>query len=94
MGTVRHGSFEWDEEKAAANIEKHGVSFEEAVLALKDPFSEDFADALEPGRIITIGIGENRVLYVVSTDRQDSIRIISARKASLHEQRTYEETRR
>lgn len=91
--TVLYGSFEWDEDKGAANAEKHGVTFEEAALALKDPFSLDLADALEPDRITTIGRGASNLLYVVSTDRNDRIRIISARKATTHEQRTYEETR-
>ena len=42
MPTVVHGDFEWDEGKAASNVAKYGVSFEEAALALRDPFSQDF----------------------------------------------------
>jgi uncharacterized DUF497 family protein len=91
--TLVYGSFEWDEDKAEANLAKHGVSFEEAALALKDRFSLDIADTLDPTRIITIGRGASNVLYVISTDRNDRIRIISARKATPNEQRAYEETR-
>ncbi len=93
MATVVYGDFEWDEGKATTNVEKHDVTFEEAALALMDPFSLDLADALDPTRIVTIGMGSDRLLYVVSTDRNDRLRIISARKAAPHDQHTYQETR-
>ncbi len=93
MATVAHGDFEWDSSKAASNVAKHDVTFEEAALALLDPLSLDLADPLDPTRIVTIGMGSDRLLYVVSTDQNDRLRIISARKASPYEQRTYEETR-
>ena len=59
--------------------------------ALLDPLSLDVGDATDPSRIVTLGMGASRVLYVVSTDRADRIRVISARKANRHELRTYQE---
>ena len=48
MSTVVHGDFEWDDEKAASNLAKHGVTFQEAALSMKDPLSLDFEDVVEP----------------------------------------------
>ena len=55
MPTVVHGDFEWDNGKATSNVAKHGVSFEEAALAMKDPFSQDFDDGLQPANLVTFG---------------------------------------
>ena len=52
--TVVHGNFEWDADKAARNIAKHGVSFEEAASAMRDPLSQDFADGLQPANLVTL----------------------------------------
>jgi uncharacterized protein len=87
--------FEWDEEKARANLRKHGISFEEAITVFLDPFSATIADphhsAVEQ-RYIDIGNSErSRVLVVVYTERGVSIRIISCRKATPAERRIYEE---
>jgi hypothetical protein len=46
--------FEWDEAKAASNIAKHGVGFDEAALAMRDPFSQDFDDGLRPANLVGI----------------------------------------
>jgi len=93
VATVVHGDFEWDEAKATSNIAKHGVSFEEAALAMKDPFSQDFDDALHPANLITLAASPSgRILYIVSTESDHCIRIISARDATRHERRLYEET--
>jgi uncharacterized DUF497 family protein len=54
-----HGDFEWDEAKAASNASKHGVNFEEAALAMRDPFSQDFDDgaaACEPCHVGSLSI--------------------------------------
>lgn len=86
--------FEWDENKAAANLAKHSVSFPEAAGVFDDPFFVDFHDpdhsAVEQ-RYITVGISERGRLLVVSyTERDDVIRLISAREATSTERRTYE----
>jgi uncharacterized protein len=84
--------FEWDGRKAAANRAKHGVSFEEAQTAFDDELGAYYADNLHRERFILIGYSkEQRLLYVVHAEvRTDSIRIISARKATRHEKARYE----
>jgi uncharacterized protein len=90
--TVVHGDFEWDAEKAARNVAKHGVSFEEAAIAMRDPLSQDFADALQPSNLVTLAATPfGRILYIVSTENDRRIRIISARDATRHERRHYED---
>jgi uncharacterized DUF497 family protein len=92
VATVVHGDFEWDDEKAASNLVKHGVAFEEAVLAMKDALSLDFDDLVEPDNLITLAVlPDGRILYIVSTVRDDRLRIISAREATSNERRLYEE---
>ena len=94
MPTFVHGDFEWDEAKAASNASKHGVSFEEAALAMRDPFSQAFDDGLQPANLITLATSPSgRILYIVSTERDRRIRIISARDATRHERRRYEEAK-
>jgi len=85
--------FEWDLKKAASNFRKHGVDFADAVTALEDELALTLDDdhSHEP-RFITIGIDAlARVLVVVYTFRGETIRIISAREATLHERRQYSE---
>ena len=86
---------EWDEEKNAANVQKHGVSFEEASTVFGDPLSDTFDDpdhSAEEYRFITTGRSEKgRVVIVAHTDRDDRIRIISARELTRQERRSYEE---
>jgi hypothetical protein len=90
--TFVYGDFEWDVAKAAANELKHGVRFEEAAQAFTDPRSVDFADAAHPDRLVTVAMSpRKRILYVVTTERGSRTRIVSARRASSHEQRIYEE---
>jgi len=90
--TVVHGDFEWDEDKAASNFAKHGVTFDEAALAMRDSFSLDFDDLVQPDRLVTLAASPaGRILYIVSTESGDRIRIISAREATRHERRLYEE---
>ncbi len=94
MATVTFGDFEWDDRKAAANLKKHGVSFEEALTALADPHAITAPDLVFPDRWITIGRSVLlRVLFVLHTETLASgrIRIISARKASVSQRRKYEE---
>lgn len=87
--------FEWDARKAKSNLAKHGVSFGEAATVLGDPSSltiTDPAHSQEEERFISLGKSEaGRLLVVVFTERGDSMRIISARRASRRERLTYEE---
>jgi uncharacterized DUF497 family protein len=87
--------FEWDPNKARRNLEIHGVSFDEASTAFKDPLSLTIRDPLhsdEEDRFILIGnSGRDRLLVVVHTERGENIRIISARKATKKERKQYEE---
>ncbi|MBW2167467.1 MAG: BrnT family toxin [Deltaproteobacteria bacterium] len=86
--------FEWDLKKAKTNLGKHGVSFEEACTAFKDPLSLTIDDPLHSNdekRLVLIGMSyNNRMLVVVHTERGDNIRIISARKATKKERKYYE----
>ena len=91
MSTVVSGNYEWDSAKAAINIAKHGVSFDEAAVALDDENEVTFEDATHPDRALSLVMSPYaRVLLVVTTDVTDRTRIISARKATKHEQRTYQ----
>ena len=87
--------FEWDPEKAEANLSKHGVSFAEAVTAFGDPFSLNMPDpdhSEGEQRFIVLGMSDRYRLLVVSyTERPPRTRIISARLATRHERRQYEE---
>jgi uncharacterized DUF497 family protein len=82
----------WDERKAAGNLRKHGVSFEEASSAFEDELGAYYPDRLHDDRFVLIGYSRRqRVLYVVFAEVQrDAIRIISARKATRHEKTRYE----
>jgi uncharacterized protein len=85
--------YEWDDGKAAVNLRKHGVDFADAIAALEDANRLEEVDTrFEYGeeRIQVIGIARGGVLYVIATLRgEDSCRIISARKATRHEQDRY-----
>lgn len=84
--------FEWDARKAAANLKKHGVSFDEARTAFDDDLGAYYPDSLFPDRFILLGFSNvHRLLYVVYAEVEaDTIRIISARKATKHEKARYE----
>jgi len=87
--------FHWDPVKAAANLRKHGVSFEEASSVFRDELSVTGSDpdhSLGEHRFVTFGTSQkNRLLVVAHTEQGDSIRIISARVATRRERRIYEE---
>jgi uncharacterized DUF497 family protein len=87
--------FTWDPAKSAANVRKHGVSFEDASTAFGDPHSITVADPLHSAaetRFALIGSTSRGLIVIVShTERNDTIRIISARKATRRERATYEE---
>lgn len=84
--------FEWDENKAAENCAKHGVSFEMATKVFKDPFAIERLDDREgygEDQFILTGSAEGAVLTIVYTERDDRIQIISARHATRYEQDDY-----
>ncbi len=87
--------FEWDERKAKTNLRKHGISFEEAISVFVDPLSSTIFDPLhsnDEDRFVIIGSSlQRRLLVVIFTDRDETIRIISARRATRHERKDYEE---
>lgn len=88
--------FEWDEKKAATNLAKHGVSFEEAVTVFGDPLSDTFDDpdhSVEERRFLIIGISDRgRMLIVAHTDDSEVVRMISAREPTSGEKKSYEES--
>ena len=84
--------FEWDTDKAEENLRKHGISFELAVVAFRDPFSvEEIDDRQNYGeeRIGMTAAARGALLRIIYTERADRIRIISARKATRDEQNNY-----
>ena len=87
--------FTWDSEQAVANLGKHRMSFEEASTAFGDPLSITVRDpdhSEEEARCVMIGQSfRGRLLVVVHSDREGSIRIISAREATRRERRDYEQ---
>ena len=88
--------YEWDENKAAANLSKHGVSFNEAKTVFEDTFCAVFDDPIhslfEEDRSIIIGeSSRKRTLIVAFTERDNVFRLISARKATRKEIKDYEE---
>jgi len=87
--------FEWDAAKAARNLKKHGVSFEEAVSVFADPQARLYDDpdhSVSERRAIIVGISARAALLVVGfTDRSDQVRIITARTATTRERKHHEE---
>ena len=86
-------NFEWNQNKAAKNIVKHNVSFEEAATIFDHPMFISVIDeehSFDEERYVSIGLSTNgRLLMVAHTDRQGRIRLISARKATKNEERFY-----
>ena len=86
--------FTWDEKKNRENLKKHGVDFNDAVRAWFDPDRLDFFDdvhsSVKEVRWIFLGAVAGVVLFVVETEPDnETVRIISARRASKHEQEVY-----
>jgi uncharacterized DUF497 family protein len=84
--------FEWDDEKATRNFARHGVPFDRARLAFADPFGiaeiddrEDYGEQ----RFALVGMVEGSLIFVAYTERGERVRIISARRATKHEQDDY-----
>ena len=84
--------FEWDEEKNRRNKAKHGISFERARAVFADRYALDLLDSREDygeERWLTIGMAQGELLAVVNTQRGETYRLISARKASREETHAY-----
>ncbi len=92
MPTVVEGDFEWDSEKAASNLVKHGVSFPEAATVFADPLAVYLDDGSGLGNMVVIGTSLLRTnsLCVVHVERGERDRIISARPATSGEREVYE----
>ncbi|MCG8365719.1 MAG: BrnT family toxin [Pseudanabaenales cyanobacterium] len=87
--------FGWNDDKAASNLSKHGVSFEEAKTVFDDPLYVDFYDpdhSENENRYLIVGESDRGRLLIVSyTERGNSIRLISAREVTRNERKAYEE---
>ena len=88
--------FKWDPSKATANVRKHGVDFHEAATVLNDVLSTTYPDAdhssTGDARFVTIGMSErDQILVVAHTESNDTVRIITARRATRSERKFYEE---
>ena len=88
-------SFEWDAQKARTNERKHGVAFGDAATAFGDPLSVTVPDpdhSIEEARFVLLGSTyRGTIVVVVHAERDESIRIISARRANRAERRAYEQ---
>jgi uncharacterized DUF497 family protein len=86
--------FEWDEDKAARNLRKHKISFEEAKTVFGDAFSitiDDPKHSVKERRFIDIGMSASGNILVVTYTERKKIRLISSRKATKGERKLYEE---
>jgi uncharacterized protein len=92
-GTILHVKYEWDDGNAAVNLRKHGVDFADAIAALEDENRLEEIDSrfvYDDERIRVIGMAHDKVLFVIVVlPGEDTCRIISARKATRHEQDRY-----
>lgn len=89
---MRDDEFEWGDQKAAANLARHGVSFTTARRVFGDPFAfERLDDRMNYGedRVVTIGLVDGGLVSVCWTQRESRVRIISARFATAQERRLY-----
>jgi hypothetical protein len=87
--------FTWNSSKAAINLRKHGVAFQEALTVFADPLARIHDDPEhsmgEPREVIVGHSTRNRLLVVVFIERESEVRVISARRATRHEREEYEE---
>ncbi|MGH7024021.1 MAG: BrnT family toxin [Caulobacteraceae bacterium] len=91
---MRDEDFEWDDAKAVANRNRHGVLFDIARGVFADPFAVEWFDDREDygeARVVIVGMVEGRLLCVIYTMREERTRIISARVATVRERRRYHE---
>ncbi len=87
--------YSWDEEKAASNLEKHGVTFQEAASVFDDPLFVDFYDpdhSIDEHRYLIVGRSNaGRLLIISYTERDEVVRLITARELTATERKAYEE---
>jgi uncharacterized protein len=85
--------YQWDKNKAASNLQKHGIEFADAVSVFSDDFAITISDKrFDEDRFVTIGMDAfGRILVVVFTWRGEDIRLISARLTERRERKQYEE---
>ena len=88
--------FEWDPQKAESNLAKHGVPFEEAATVFGDPLgriTDDPRHSVDEERFVLLGLSQQQhLLAVMFVEREEAIRIISARRAIPRERRDYEQS--
>ena len=88
--------FEWDPAKAIENTSKHGIEFREAMTVFGDPLEVVISDpdhSIGERRFLSVGLSSaGRLLVVAYTERQQRIRLISAREATVRERKNYEST--
>ena len=92
---MQSDEFEWDDAKAAANLRKHKINFRAASRVFDDPLvliEQDLAEDYGEDRLLAVGRVEGLLITVAFTERGECVRIISARKASNDEQRTYDQS--
>jgi len=92
---MENDDFVWDDAKAEANLRKHKISFRAASRVFNDPLvliEQDLSEDYGEDRFLATGRVEGVLITVVYTERGDCLRIISARKASNHEQRAYDQS--
>jgi uncharacterized protein len=89
MDNFEFTAFEWDESKEQLNIQKHGIDFDEASIALSQPHLEIRSDRNGEVRILAICASSGRIIAVIYTMRGERCRIISARAARDYEQAEY-----
>ena len=91
--TIIEMAYQWNRDKAATNLRKHGIDFADSVSVFSDDLAITISDErFDEERFVTIGVDAfGRVLVVVYTIRNEETRIISARKATRQERQQYEE---
>ena len=89
METKQFFAFEWDEAKRLSNVKKHGIDFEDAVIALSGPRFDYPSSRSGEERTVAICLFETKLIAVIYTMRESSCRIISVRAARINEQRAY-----
>jgi uncharacterized protein len=89
VGSKSEEAFEWDEAKPQANLEEHGIDFEDAASIFSRPYLRIRSDRNDEMRFVAIGCIKNIEIAVVDTIRAGACRIISARRARTNEREDY-----
>lgn len=88
-------AYQWDPEKSRKNLEKHGISFEQAVLLFDDPdhLIVPARSVMDETRLATIGMFESKLWTCIATERDKAMRIISCRRSREKETKIYEQAK-